>query len=155
MFKCPTIPVSKVPPLRTTIDYFGPINVKITRKTRPNQATHKRCGALFTRLNTRAVHLELASDLSTDISLIKLSKRPMKTVTNGKTYHEESLITILCKIECILNSRLLLPYSDDPSDFEALTPNNFLSKSLTIILQGYLIHHHMNINRNRNQYKEQ
>ena len=159
----------------TGIDYFGPINVKLTRKTRSNQATHKRYGALFTCLTTRAVHLELASDLSTDIfilalrrfiarrgkpkeilsdngtnfigadqdlgqaiqdlnqskiqtlmsncgvawkfnppvspwmggsweSLIKLSKRALKTITNDKTYHEESLITILCKFECILNS---------------------------------------------------
>ena len=58
-------------------------------------------------------------------SLIKLSKRALKTVTNDKTYHDESLITILCEIECILNSRLLLPCSDDPNDFEALTLNIF------------------------------
>ena len=61
-------------------------------------------------------------------SLIKLSKRALKTVTNDKTYHEESLITIPCEIECILNSRPLLPCIDDPNDFEALTPNNFLIK---------------------------
>ena len=54
----------------TGIDYFGPINVKLTRKTRSNQATHKRYGALFTCLTTRAVHLELASDLSTDIFIL-------------------------------------------------------------------------------------
>ena len=52
-------------------------------------------------------------------SLIKLSKRALKTVTNDKTYHEESLITILCEITIL---------SDDPNDFEALTPNNFLIK---------------------------
>ena len=61
-------------------------------------------------------------------SLIKLSKRAMKTVMVNKTYHEELLITILCEIECFLNSRPLLTYSDDPNDFEALTPNNFLIK---------------------------
>ena len=61
-------------------------------------------------------------------SLIKLSKRVMKTVTNDKTYHEESLITILCEIECILNSRPLLPCSANPNYFETLTPNNFLIK---------------------------
>ena len=32
-------------------------------------------------------------------SLIKLSKRALKTVTNDKTYHEESLIAILCEIQ--------------------------------------------------------
>ena len=61
-------------------------------------------------------------------SLIKLSKRALKTVTNHKTYQEESLITILCEIKCILNSRSLLPCSYDPNYFEALTPNNFLIK---------------------------
>ena len=52
-------------------------------------------------------------------SLIKLSKRALKTVTGDKTYHEKSLITILCEIECFLNSRSLLPCSDNPNDFEA------------------------------------
>ena len=51
----------------TVIDYFEPINMKLTHKTRLNQAMHKRYGALFTCLTTHAVHLELANDLSTDI----------------------------------------------------------------------------------------
>ena len=38
--------------------------MKLTHKTRLNQAMHKQYGALFTCLTTRAVHLELASDLS-------------------------------------------------------------------------------------------
>ena len=45
-----------------------------------------------------------------------------------RTYHEESLITLLCEIEAMLNSRPLLPSSNDPSDFDALTPNNFIIK---------------------------
>ena len=49
-------------------------------------------------------------------SLIKLPKRAMKTRTNDRTYHKESLITILCEIECILNSRPLSPCSDDPNN---------------------------------------
>ena len=51
----------------TGIDYFGPINVKLTRKLRWKQATRKPYGVLFTCLTTCAVHLELASDLSADI----------------------------------------------------------------------------------------
>ena len=43
---------------------------------------------------------------------------------------QESLITILCEIECILNSRPLLPCSNNPNYFEALTPNNFLIKRI-------------------------
>ena len=61
-------------------------------------------------------------------SLKKLSKRVLKTITNDKTYHKESFIAILCEVKCIPNSRPLLPCSDDPNDFEALTPNNFLIK---------------------------
>ena len=41
-------------------DYFGPIHVKISRNK-----TAKHYGVIFTCLNTRAVHLELAVDCST------------------------------------------------------------------------------------------
>ena len=44
----------------TACDYFGPYNVKISRNK-----TTKHYGVLFTRLNTRAVYLEMAVDLST------------------------------------------------------------------------------------------
>ena len=41
----------------TGIDYFRPINVKITRKTRSNQVMHKQYRALFTCLYTQIAHL--------------------------------------------------------------------------------------------------
>ena len=44
----------------SSCDYFGPYNVKIGRNK-----TRKHYGVIFTCLNTRAVHLELAVDLST------------------------------------------------------------------------------------------
>ena len=44
----------------TSCDYFGPYNVKIGRNK-----TTKHYGVLFTCLNTRAVHLEMAEDCST------------------------------------------------------------------------------------------
>ena len=43
----------------TSYDYFGPYNVKIGRNKQM-----KYYGIIFTCLNTRAVHLELAVDLS-------------------------------------------------------------------------------------------
>jgi len=44
----------------TSCDYFGPYNVKIGRNKQM-----KHYGGIFTCLNMRAVHLELAVDLST------------------------------------------------------------------------------------------
>ena len=48
------------------IDYFGPIMVTIRRQK------EKRWVALFTCLSTRAIHLEVASDLSSDACLVCL-----------------------------------------------------------------------------------
>ena len=48
------------PFLYTSCDYFGPLKVKIGRNK-----TAKHYGVIFTCLNTRAVHLELATDAST------------------------------------------------------------------------------------------
>ncbi|XP_075164705.1 uncharacterized protein LOC142237217 [Haematobia irritans] len=50
----------------TGLDYFGPINVANGRKT------EKRWVALFTCLTLRAIHLEIAHDLSTDSCIIAM-----------------------------------------------------------------------------------
>lgn len=66
---CPEIdgqlPVDRlIPALNFTgLDYFGPVNVTIGRRH------EKRWIALFTCLTTRAVHMEVAQDLSTDACL--------------------------------------------------------------------------------------
>ena len=44
----------------TACDYFGPYKVKISRNT-----TTKHFGVIFTCMNSRAIHLELAVDYST------------------------------------------------------------------------------------------
>lgn len=48
----------------TGLDYFGPVNVAVGRRR------EKRWVALFTCLTIRAVHLELAHDLSTDACIL-------------------------------------------------------------------------------------
>ena len=59
------LPVARVtqgqPPFSAVgVDYFGPLLVKYRR------GTVKRYGCVFTCMATRAIHIEVSSDLSTD-----------------------------------------------------------------------------------------
>ena len=59
------------------IDYFGPLYVHagpVTRSARKNPKLHKRFGCIFTCLRYRAVHIETASDLSTDSFINALTR---------------------------------------------------------------------------------
>uniref|UniRef100_A0A4Y0BGQ3 Integrase catalytic domain-containing protein n=1 Tax=Anopheles funestus TaxID=62324 RepID=A0A4Y0BGQ3_ANOFN len=47
-------------------------------------------------------------------------------VLGKTTLHADDMETLLCQIEACLNSRPLIAMSDDPSDFEPLTPGHFL-----------------------------
>ena len=54
------------PLLNIRFDYSGPITVMLPKRKA------KRWGVMFSCLNTRAVHLELAGDLTTDSFLLSL-----------------------------------------------------------------------------------
>ena len=56
------------------MDYVGPILIKSSRRTRLNPGSAKRYGVLFICLTTRAVHLELTHDMSTDAFLLALQR---------------------------------------------------------------------------------
>lgn len=58
----------------TGIDCFGPLYVKLSKNTRRNQALAKRYGVIFTCLTTRAIHIELSGDLSTDSFILSLRR---------------------------------------------------------------------------------
>lgn len=68
------LPEIKQQPLRPpflyiSVDYFVPVKVKINRIT-----TKKHYGAIFTCLNTRAVHCEMGADTST-MELLQVLRR--------------------------------------------------------------------------------
>ena len=56
----------------TVIDFFGPLGVKHSKRTRTTQTRFNHYGAVFVYLTTRAVHSNLVGDLSTDSFLLAL-----------------------------------------------------------------------------------
>ena len=81
--------ISNLPPERlsaflppfyiTGVDYFGPLTIKLNKGIRRTSGTAKRYGALFTCMTTRAVHLELAGDMSTDSFILALPRFKART----------------------------------------------------------------------------
>ena len=58
--------------------------------------------------------------------LIRLLKKILLSVTKQQTLDDESLHTVMCEVEAIVNSRPLTTVSSEPNDLEALTPNHLL-----------------------------
>ncbi|XP_058448849.1 uncharacterized protein LOC131428824 [Malaya genurostris] len=128
----------------TGVDYAGPILVK--------QGTHrpkvvKAYIAVFVCMATKAVHLELVSDLTCDAFLaalqrfahpnsaaVKSTKTHLKRVIGINTLTFEEMTTIRCEIEAVLNSRPLFAISGDPTDPEVISPAHFLiGRSMTAV----------------------
>ena len=59
---------------KTGVDYFGLILVKNSKRTRFTSGHNKSYGVVFTCFTTRATHLELAGDLSTDSFILALKR---------------------------------------------------------------------------------
>ena len=57
---------------------------------------------------------------------IRTVRKVMTSLLNQQTLDDEGLVTLMCEVESIINSRPLTKVSDDPEDVEALTPNHLL-----------------------------
>ncbi|GBO18127.1 hypothetical protein AVEN_72965-1 [Araneus ventricosus] len=143
--------ISQSPPFQIVgIDFAGAILVK------DNKETHKSYVALFTCAVTRAVHLELVSDMSTKCfllalrrflsrrgnckfiverapwwggfyeRLVKTVKEPLRKILGKALLTFEELATILSEVEVIVNNRPLTYVENDPGEPEPLTPAHFL-----------------------------
>lgn len=55
----------------------------------------------------------------------------------GKILNDESLKTLLCEVEAIINWKTYNEVSRDSNDLEALTPNHFLFLKSQYYLLGY------------------
>ena len=66
--------VQRKPFTATGIDMFGPLYVKSNRQTRSNPNLNKRYGIIFVCLTSRAIHLELVSDMGTDSFILSLRR---------------------------------------------------------------------------------
>jgi hypothetical protein len=58
--------------------------------------------------------------------LVKTSKRHLRALSGGILLTDNGLRTLLAEAEAIMNGRPLCPVSEDPKDYESLTPNHFL-----------------------------
>ncbi|XP_055613757.1 uncharacterized protein LOC129760180 [Uranotaenia lowii] len=57
---------------------------------------------------------------------VKVAKKHLVRQLGSTSLLYEDLVTILSQIEGAMNSRPLAPLSEDPNDFEAITPSHFL-----------------------------
>ena len=59
-------------------------------------------------------------------SIVKLTKKALRIVTHDRPMHDDYLSTFVIEIESVLNSRPLTSVTDDPNDYNVLTPNHFI-----------------------------
>lgn len=58
--------------------------------------------------------------------MIRTTRKTMRTLVGNCLLDDETLLTVTCEAEKIINDRPLTRQCDDPRDFSVLTPNNLL-----------------------------
>lgn len=54
--------------------------------------------------------------------MIRLVRKVLVSVLHLQVLTDETLVTVLCEAEAILNDRPIMKVSEDPNDLEPLTP---------------------------------
>lgn len=94
---------------------------KAGKNTKPATEVMAECGLQWKFIPTRAPHFGGIWEAA-----VKSTKHHMKRVIGLSTLTFEEMSTLLAQIEACLNSRPLTQMSQDPNDYEALTPAHFL-----------------------------
>ncbi|GFY08244.1 uncharacterized protein TNCV_1356521 [Trichonephila clavipes] len=120
----PPIRFQQIRPFESTgLNFAGPLTTKCAHKRSVTKFKSYIC--LFICTATKAVHLELVSDLSTAAFLAALRRFIARRSCPRKSSRIMDPILKALRIEACLNSRPLTELSPDPSEFNALTPAHF------------------------------
>ena len=68
--------------------------------------------------------------------MIRSVRKIMQSLMNEQSFTDETLHTLLCEVECIINNRPLVPVSADPKDELPITPNHILHLRSVNLLDG-------------------